>query len=67
VARRWLGFEDASLTFEPDTHGFTAELQTPGLVIAGEPVTRLSGRYVISDDLVVTTVVVAACPGRPPI
>jgi hypothetical protein len=58
VVRDWLGFEDASLTFEPDTQVFTAELRQPGLVIAGEPLSRLSGRWIIAGGLVVTSVVV---------
>lgn len=60
AVRRWLGFEDASLTFEPEARVFTAELRTPGLVVAGQPLSRLSGQWVIDDGLVVTSVVIAA-------
>jgi 4'-phosphopantetheinyl transferase EntD len=59
MVRRWLGFEDASLTFEPDVRMFTAELRQPGLVIAGQPTSRLSGQWVIAGGLVVTSVVIS--------
>jgi 4'-phosphopantetheinyl transferase EntD len=50
----WLGFEEAEVTFDPVAETFTARVLVPG------PFATLTGRYVVSDDLVVTAVVVPA-------
>ncbi|MFC7527386.1 4'-phosphopantetheinyl transferase [Actinoplanes sp. GCM10030250] len=61
LTRRWLGFTDARLAIDPATHTFTAELGIDGTRIdGGEPLTTLHGRCLISRDLVVTAVWVAA-------
>lgn len=54
LAHRWLGFEDACLTVEPDDGSFTARLLVPG------PFSRLSGRWLCRDGLIVTAVAVEA-------
>ena len=59
VVRRWLDFQDASLTFEPDIRMFTAELRQPGLIVAGQPMSQLSGQWIIAEGIVVTSVVIA--------
>jgi enterobactin synthetase component D / holo-[acyl-carrier protein] synthase len=60
LVRRWLGFEDASITFEPDQRVFTVELREPGLVVAGRPMSRLTGQWIIGDGLVITSVIIPA-------
>ncbi|WP_239126562.1 4'-phosphopantetheinyl transferase family protein [Asanoa siamensis] len=56
---RWLGFEDASLTFDADY--FRAEILVDGTRIDGGPaLTELRGRYLLSTGLIVTAVAVAA-------
>jgi 4'-phosphopantetheinyl transferase EntD len=57
VVRCWLGFDDASLTFEPGSRRFIAELHRPGLSVAGQPLSRLSGEWLVADGIVVTAVV----------
>ena len=58
LARKWLDFQDATLTFDPQAQTFDAELHLAGLVVAGEPLTRLTGRFAVGEGLVVTAVVI---------
>ncbi|ACU72316.1 4'-phosphopantetheinyl transferase [Catenulispora acidiphila DSM 44928] len=58
LARRWLDFQDATLRFDPPAQTFDVELHQPGLVVGGEPLMRLSGRYAVGEGLVVTAVVI---------
>lgn len=53
LARNWLGFEDASLTFGEDGT-FTARILIPG------PVTEFSGRWTVTNGLVATAIAVPA-------
>ncbi|WP_033338046.1 4'-phosphopantetheinyl transferase family protein [Catenuloplanes japonicus] len=53
LARRWLGFEEAALTFSPDGR-FSAEILVDG------PVSSFSGRWLTADGLVLTAVTVPA-------
>ncbi|MEV6342389.1 4'-phosphopantetheinyl transferase superfamily protein [Actinoplanes sp. NPDC051851] len=49
---RWLGFEDASLTFDPPRTAFTARIH-----LEAEPRLReMRGRYLVRDGLIVTAV-----------
>jgi 4'-phosphopantetheinyl transferase EntD len=52
----WLGFEDAVVELDPDGGAFSARLLVPGPVVAGEPLERLSGRWLARDGLVLTAV-----------
>lgn len=56
VTKRWLGFEEARLTFDPAAGTFHAELLVAGLVIAGTPRSSLRGRYAADGRLVVTAI-----------
>ena len=61
MTHRWLGFEQASLTIDPPMIGHAdgtlfARLLVTGPVIAGEHLTRVDGRWLISDGLVITTI-----------
>lgn len=61
---RWLGFEDAHITFErrdgdgAPTGSFRSELLVPGHTTSGAPLTALSGRWIVTDGLVLTAVTV---------
>jgi 4'-phosphopantetheinyl transferase EntD len=54
LAKRWLGFEDAVLTFDVAAGTFSARLLVPGPRLAGESLTRLSGRWLARDGFVLT-------------
>ncbi|HEX6499463.1 MAG TPA: 4'-phosphopantetheinyl transferase superfamily protein [Micromonosporaceae bacterium] len=58
LARRWLGFEDAELTVDPDAGTFTAKLLVPGPVVDGRPVDGFAGRWLVRDGLIVTAIAV---------
>ena len=58
---RWLGFEDARVTIDPDRRTFTARLLVPGTRRDGQaPLTNLTGRFTVSRGLILTAVTVAA-------
>jgi 4'-phosphopantetheinyl transferase EntD len=59
LARRWLGFEDAVLTIDPDQGTFSARLLSPGPLLADGPLTRLSGRWLVRDGLLMTAIALA--------
>ncbi|WP_306208293.1 4'-phosphopantetheinyl transferase family protein [Actinoplanes sp. RD1] len=46
----WLGFEEASLTFDPESASFTARILRDG------PFASLHGRYAVGDGLVATAI-----------
>jgi enterobactin synthetase component D / holo-[acyl-carrier protein] synthase len=61
LTHRWLGFEQASVTIDAPMIGhtdgtFTARLLVTGPVIAGAPLTRFDGRWMVSDGLVITAI-----------
>jgi 4'-phosphopantetheinyl transferase EntD len=62
LARRWLGFTDARVRFQPDgpaSGEFVAELLADGTTVTGaEALTGFSGRWLVADGLVVTAIVV---------
>ncbi|MGS2642826.1 4'-phosphopantetheinyl transferase superfamily protein [Streptosporangium sp. LJ11] len=60
LARRWLGFEEAHLTFS-SSGTFTARLLVPGPRVEGRELTGFTGRWLVSDGLVVTAI---AVPGK---
>lgn len=61
---RWLGFEDAHITFERTGTGtdisgtFHSELLVPGDVVSGSPLSSFDGRWLVSDGLIVTAIAV---------
>ncbi|MGC5013496.1 4'-phosphopantetheinyl transferase family protein [Streptosporangium sp. DT93] len=57
LARRWLGFEEARLSFSP-SGTFTARLLVPGPVVDGREVTGFEGRWLVADGLIVTAIAV---------
>jgi 4'-phosphopantetheinyl transferase EntD len=57
VTRRWLGFEEARLSIDPDAGTFTATLLVDGARIDGGPdLSTLHGRFVVDRGLVLTAV-----------
>jgi 4'-phosphopantetheinyl transferase EntD len=61
LTHRWLGFTDAAVTLHPGTitpaeGTFSARLLVTASTITGEPLTRLEGRWVRGDGLVITTI-----------
>jgi len=58
---RWLGFEEAQLSFEPDASLFRAAILIDGTrTDGGPPLAELTGRFLIGRDLVLTAVCVPA-------
>jgi 4'-phosphopantetheinyl transferase EntD len=63
LARCWLGFEEASLDFDPTGGTFTAALHRTGLVLDGQPIAQLTGRWLVRNGLVITAVSLASAGG----
>ena len=64
LTRRWLGFEDATVTVDATGGSFEAQLHVPGPVVGGGELRVIRGRWLARDGLVVTAV---AVPARPPL
>jgi 4'-phosphopantetheinyl transferase EntD len=64
LTRRWLGFEEAAITFSP-AGTFTARLLVPGPMLDGRQLTGFTGRWLARDGLVLTVIAVPrdAVPG----
>ncbi|AKJ11322.1 4'-phosphopantetheinyl transferase [Streptomyces incarnatus] len=58
LARRWLGFRDARLTFDPDAGTYTARLLVPGPVVDGTRIGWLTGHWSVRDGIVLTAIAV---------
>jgi 4'-phosphopantetheinyl transferase EntD len=58
LARRWLGFEEAAIDFDPVNRTFAARLLVEGPVVNGAVLTGFDGRWLVHDGLIVTTIVV---------
>lgn len=58
---RWLGFEDAQITFEVDPLGsagsFVSQILIDGSALSGPPLTTLTGRWSVDRGLVLTAIV----------
>jgi 4'-phosphopantetheinyl transferase EntD len=59
LAGRSLGFEDAVLTIDPRRGVFSARLLVSGRLRAGGSLTRLVGRWLVRDGLVLTAIALA--------
>lgn len=61
VTRRWLGFEDAHISFEIDPSGTSGEFLSQILIdptaVSGPPVTAMRGRWSVRDGLALTAIV----------
>ncbi|AHH94592.1 4'-phosphopantetheinyl transferase superfamily protein [Kutzneria viridogrisea] len=60
LARRMLGFEEASLLVDPEDGTFTARLLVPGPRVAGRELTGFAGRWQVRGGLVQTAIAVPA-------
>lgn len=56
LAQRWLGFQDATVTFDLDSDAFTTVVLVPGPWVAGRPLTSFSGRWSARDGMALTAV-----------
>jgi 4'-phosphopantetheinyl transferase EntD len=70
AAQRWLDFHEADITIDAAVTGgehgtFSARLLVPGPLVAGAPLTELRGRWLATRGLLLTAIVVSACPARP--
>jgi 4'-phosphopantetheinyl transferase EntD len=61
VTRRWLGFEDAHITFDVDdsgtSGGFESRILIDPAALSGPPLEMLSGRWSVRDGLALTAIV----------
>ena len=54
IARSWLGFKDVRITFDPDRGAFCGALLATGLPARGGTIERIEGRYLFTEDLLIT-------------
>lgn len=62
LTRRWLGFEEASITIDPVGHTFSARLLVTGPSVHGGPLQIFRGRWVVRDGLLLAAIIVLADP-----
>jgi 4'-phosphopantetheinyl transferase EntD len=60
LTRRWLGFEQAAVTVEPQARTFTARLLEPAEALDGRWLAGFDGRWLVRDGLLLTAVTVPA-------
>jgi 4'-phosphopantetheinyl transferase EntD len=60
LTRRWLGFEEACVDFDPVNRTFTARLLADGPVVNGGLLTGFEGRWLVSNGLLATAIVITA-------
>ena len=65
LTQRWLGFEEASVLIDAERQTFTAELLVPGPVVNAAVLTGFEGRWLVSNGLIVTTIVIPQQPSDP--
>jgi 4'-phosphopantetheinyl transferase EntD len=63
LTQRWLGFEEAAVTINPANGTFTARLLVPGPTLDGRQLNAFTGRWLVRNGFVVTTIAVPARPG----
>ncbi|AOW94505.1 4'-phosphopantetheinyl transferase [Rhodococcus sp. WMMA185] len=60
LTQRWLGFEDAHITFEYSGDGtgtFHSDLLISGETVTGPPLASFDGRWLVTDGLIITAIV----------
>ena len=62
VARRWLGFSEASVEFAPDDADGDVRHVSARILPSGAPITRMSGRWTIESGLVLTAITFDGLP-----
>lgn len=63
LARSWLGFSDADISIDPDDGSFDVRLLATGRAADGPVLTGFSGRWLVADGIIVTTIAVPASSG----
>jgi 4'-phosphopantetheinyl transferase EntD len=58
LTQRWLGFEEAVVDFDPAARTFTAQLLVDGPVVHGAMLRGFTGRWLVSDGYIVTSIVI---------
>jgi 4'-phosphopantetheinyl transferase EntD len=58
LTQRWLGFEEAEISVDPENGTFSARLLVPGPVLDDRQVTEFSGRWLARSGLVLTAIAV---------
>lgn len=58
LTHKWLGFDDARLTFHLDENRFSVQLLVEPPLVRGVPLTGFEGRYLVRDGYVVTAIAV---------
>ncbi|HEX8007379.1 MAG TPA: 4'-phosphopantetheinyl transferase superfamily protein, partial [Trebonia sp.] len=66
LTRRWLGFEEARVDIDPASWTFSARLLVEGPVINGAALTGFDGRWLVSNGLIATAIVVTRSRPLPP-
>jgi len=56
LAKRWLGFEDATLALDPSAGTFIATLLVEGPTLSDGPLRRFSGRWKLDNGILATAV-----------
>ena len=56
---QWLGFEQASVTFDLSAQTFAATLHRAELMVDGQPRCTFTGRWTVSDGMLATSIVIA--------
>ncbi|HTA97761.1 MAG TPA: 4'-phosphopantetheinyl transferase superfamily protein [Solirubrobacteraceae bacterium] len=56
LSRRWLGFEQVSIAFDPSRCTFLARLLTTGPTLADGPLRALSGRWLVQEGIGLTAI-----------
>jgi 4'-phosphopantetheinyl transferase EntD len=60
LTRRWLGFEDASVTIDPGNGMFTARLLVDGPYVNDIQLNGFTGRWLVDGGLIITAIAVPA-------
>jgi 4'-phosphopantetheinyl transferase EntD len=58
LARRWLGFEDATVTIDPDAGAFSVNLLAAGLKLPNQRLEQMAGRWAVEDGIILTAIAV---------
>jgi 4'-phosphopantetheinyl transferase EntD len=59
LAQRWLDFEDAHVTVDPERGEFAARLRVDGPEFHGRELSGFTGRWLVRDGLILTAIVVS--------
>jgi len=59
LTHRWLDFEEAEIRVDPDAGTFHARLLVPGPLVDGTRLPGFTGRWLVSNGLIVTAIAVA--------